>query len=480
MPDFGFVNGAYEAPSIYQDAQELINWYCEIDMQKPAGERGVIALYPTPGFAAPLVRPEIAEVRALYTLSGGQYLIAVVGTGVYFMNGTFTANKLGALNSGSGPVGISDNGLQVMIVDGANRYSYTLATGVFTGLDAADGAWVGGSCVDAVDNFLIYNKPGSQEWAATTALSTATNPLSFSSKDGAPDNLVRLFVVSREVFLLGETTAEVWIDVGTFPFPFSRIAGTSAQHGCAAEYSVSRLGESMAWVSRDSRGQGVIVIATGYTSKRISTHAVENTLVGQKISDARAFTYQMEGHEFYVCTFPSIDLTWVYDLSTNRWHKWLSVDALNVFHRARANCACLFQGQTLVGDFENGAIYALDNAIYAENGAEIRRVRRCPHLVRDLKRGFFQQLQIQFQPGVGLDGIAQGTDPQAMLRWSDDGGSTWGNEHWTSIGKMGQYKNRAIWRQLGFARDRIFEVAITDPVRPVIISANLIASSGAH
>jgi hypothetical protein len=86
-------------------------------------------------------------------------------------------------------------------------------------------------------------------------------------------------------------------------------------------------------------------------------------------------------------------------------------------------------------------------------------------------------LQIQFQPGVGLN-TGQGKDPQAMLRWSSDGGSTWSSEHWVSIGKMGRYTNRAIWRRLGWSRDRIFEVAISDPVNAVIVSANLKASVG--
>jgi hypothetical protein len=65
-----------------------------------------------------------------------------------------------------------------------------------------------------------------------------------------------------------------------------------------------------------------------------------------------------------------------------------------------------------------------------------------------------------------------------MLRWSNDGGSTWSNEHWVSIGKIGKYKNRAIWRRLGFARDRVFEVSVSDPIRTVIVSANLKASVG--
>jgi hypothetical protein len=65
-----------------------------------------------------------------------------------------------------------------------------------------------------------------------------------------------------------------------------------------------------------------------------------------------------------------------------------------------------------------------------------------------------------------------------MLRWSNDGGSTWSNEHWTSIGVQGRYKNRAIWRRLGQARDRIFEVVVTDPIKAVIIAANLKAEAG--
>ena len=224
----------------------------------------------------------------------------------------------------------------------------------------------------------------------------------------------------------------------------------------------------------------------GYFPKRISTHAVENTLVNQTVSDAIAYTYQIEGHECYVITFPTLDLTWVYDISTGLWHKWLWVDSQNKFHRHRSNCAALFQGVVLVGDYQNGQIYKLDPSNYTDNNNPIRRVRRCPHLVTDLQRQYFDEFQIQFQPGVGLEGITNpplnaetvGANPQAMLRWSNDGGSTYSNEHWSDIGLVGKYKNRIIWRRLGMARDRIFEVVVTDPVFACIISANLKASEG--
>ena len=137
----------------------------------------------------------------------------------------------------------------------------------------------------------------------------------------------------------------------------------------------------------------------------------------------------------------------------------------------------IFQEIILVGDYQNGSIYQLSLQTFTENGATLPRIRRCPHLTSDLKRQFFDDLQIQFQPGIGLSS-GQGSIPKAMLRWSDDGGSTWSGEHWANIGRQGKYKNRAIWRRLGYARDRIFEVVVTDPVYAVVISANLNASVG--
>ena len=67
--------------------------------------------------------------------------------------------------------------------------------------------------------------------------------------------------------------------------------------------------------------------------------------------------------------------------------------------------------------------------------------------------------------------VAQGSDPQCMLSWSDDGGHTYGNEHWRGIGKIGEYASRAIWRRLGRFYQRIFKLVITDPVKVVILGA---------
>ena len=331
--------------------------------------------------------------------------------------------------------------------------------------------------MDIVDNYFVYNRPDTQQFGASSVLSPISPALSFGSKDGAPDDLVTLIVDHREIYLLGESSSEVWVDQGTIPFPFTRIPGTSTQHGIAAPFSMSRLGNSFAYLSRNNRGQAQVVQMNGYVPQRISNHAVENTLANQNVDDAIAWTYQLEGHEVYVISFPSLSLTWCYDVASGMWHKWLYTNDLGQYERARGNCCAVFQGQVMVGDYANGKVYKLDKNNYTDDGQHVRRLRRAPHLVSDFQRQYFDELQIQFQPGVGL-ATGEGENPQAMLRWSDNGGSTWSNEYWTSIGRMGKYANRAIWRRLGWARDRVYEVTISDPVKAVIVSANLKATAG--
>ena len=560
MPDFGFVGTSYEAPSIYQDAQECINFFAEIDPQKQPGERGVVALYPTPGLVLK-TQLAVAEVRGLHTMSGEQILIAVSGSNVYSISTSMVATLIGTLASASGQVSISDNittnnGLTAYIVDGGNRYTWIAATNTFAVVSSSDGPWQGANVTDQVDNYFLYNEPGTHNWACSDLGLASSSLALYGTADGSSDLLVSLIVDRRQVYLLGETTTEVWTDIGNViagitTFPFQRVPGTSSQSGIDARFSLARFADSFVCVAKDNRGNGTIEMMQGYTWVRISTHAVEQSLIDKRTSDAIAYSYQIEGHEMYVVTFPSVNLTWVYDLSTKSWHKWLAF-ANGVFGRHRSNCGAFFADNYIVGDYENGKLYSIQNNVYTEDGATIRRLRRAPHLVADFQRQYFDELQIQFQPGVGLgvtpgydsegiitelanvppagpsyqliaefnweylatesgdeitteagDGFESlvtfaytgpdtagaeivteqypatpGYDPQAMLRWSSDGGSTWSSEHWTSIGKVGEYNNRAIWRRLGWGRDRIFEVSISAPVKAVIISANLKASAG--
>lgn len=106
-----------------------------------------------------------------------------------------------------------------------------------------------------------------------------------------------------------------------------------------------------------------------------------------------------------------------------------------------------------------------------------RRVRRFPHASEKQIWLFWDRLQIDIQAGTAL-ATGQGSDPQIMLRWSDDGGSTWSHEHWQSAGVLGNRTKRAIWRKMGRSRDRVFEMVVTDPVKWIFLQALALIREG--
>ena len=488
MADFvGFVGQAYEAASPTQDMQRLINWYPEIDPTKFSGskatgipeQRGVIALYPTPGL---LVRCQLSgEVRGFHVIPGGTTLFAVAGSTLYSIDASYTATSVGTLGTSSGQVYITDNGVALYLTDGSStRYYYTWGTGTFNTIN--DGPFTGGGVCGEVDNFMFYTRPGTNQFGCTDVGDIVSNPLNLGSKIGSSDNIVSIWADHRQLLLLGERTSEVWTDVGTFPFPFAVVPGQAIQHGLQAQDSVARLGEGIAYLALDTRGQATVAMwgASIGSPQRISTFAIEQAIQSYAVtSDAIGYSYSQNGHEFYVLTFPTADVTWCFDIATNMWHQRAWRDSNNVLHRHRSNCCVVFNQEILVGDWQNGAIYALSQSTYTDNGDPIPCIRRCPHLTSDLKRQFFSDLQVQFQPGVGLN-TGQGSDPQCILRWSNDGGLTFGNDHVMKIGKIGKYTRRAMKRRLGWGRDRVFEIEVTDPVWRVVVSANINASAGAN
>jgi hypothetical protein len=138
--------------------------------------------------------------------------------------------------------------------------------------------------------------------------------------------------------------------------------------------------------------------------------------------------------------------------------------------RHRAEIATYFLNRTIVSDSSNGRLYNIAGDVYTENGEEIIAEITTKHGSNELERIFCSALQVDLESGVGL-ATGQGSDPQIMMQASGDGGHTWGPERWRSMGKIGEYKARARWLRCGSARDFVFRLRISDPVKRVILGA---------
>jgi len=497
---------AYVARSVNAADNRMVNLFAEA-IPNEGKEAGF--LNRAPGLSL-LTTVGIGPVRGLWSFEGFMY--AVSGNTLYKINSSYTATALGTV-AGTGQVSMSDNGTQLFVAANGPSYIYNSNTNVFQQITDPD--FPGALTVSYLDGYFIFNEPNSQKiWVTSLLDGLSIDPLDFASAEGSPDGLVAVIVNNREAWLFGTNSIEVWYDAGTPDFPLARIQGASNEIGCAAAFSVAKLDNSIFWLGQDARGRGIVYRNNGYTGVRASNHAIEWQIQQYgDISNAIAYTYQQDGHSFYVLTFPTVQKTWVYDVVTQSWHERAGWSNGN-FIRYRPNCQTAYNNEVILGDYESGNLYAYDLDVYADNGQIqkwLRSWRVIPSGQNNLRRTAQHSLQLDCETGVGLNGIdvddnvewffytssgdqlvtntgdlllfsppvVQGANPEVMLRWSDDGGHTWSNEHWASMGRIGQYGRRVFWRRLGMTmklRDRVYEVSGTDPVKIAIVGAELLLS----
>jgi len=500
------LGSSYVARSTNAADNRMINLFPEI---VPEGGKEPAFLNRAPGLSL-VTTVGTGPIRGM--LESGQWLYVVSGHELYKVSQSYAATLIGNVRNNFGPVSMAFNGTQLFVADNGPSFVYNLLDNTYV----ENSSFPQAQTVTFIDGYFIFNEPDSQRfWVTESYDGTVLEGTSVANAEGSPDGIVSLIADHNELWLFGGNSVEVWYDAGLPPpgVPFQRIQGAFNEIGCAATYSVAKLDNSLFWLGADARGKGIVYRANGYTGVRVSTHAVEYAIAQyDTISDAIAYTYQQEGHTFYVLTFPSANATWVYDASTQAWHERASW-ANDQFIRHRSNCRAVFNGEVLVGDFENSNIYAFDLDVYSDNGGIqkwIRSWRALPTGQNNLRRTAQHSMQLDCEVGFTLPPAEipgplqylvtesgnrlitesgnyitnEGTDfgnpqPTVLLRWSDDGGHTWSNYHGKGMGATGQTGKRVIWRRLGMTlklRDRVYEVSGTDPVKIAIMGAELIVT----
>lgn len=448
-----FIGGAYTTRSSNLNAQVCQNYYVEIDKM---GAKNPISLVGCPGLIEWLDPSNQKEVRA-FTLYG-DYLIAIVGNTVYQINAAKIKTTLGTIGTDSGWVDISHDGVYMGIYDGTGAWSYDGTT--YATITDADLPDVSGAT--SQDGYHIVSREGTDQFFISDQDNvTSWDATNFATAESSGDTLVSPISVKNQVWLLGQRTTEVWYNSGE-TFPFNRNPGGVLGIGCGAKRSIGINEDILFWLDNKFR----VVVGKGIATEPVSTYQIDYQ-IGQltRKDDAVGFCYTQEGHDFYEISFPTDNKTFCYDITTALWHTRAS-GALDL--RSRANCAVLFDGKVLVGDYENGKIYEYSLSAYDDDGTVKRAIRTGQVVHNKQQRMFCNYLEIDMETGIGNATV---TDPQIVLQWSDDGGHTWSNEHWKSLGAVGEYKTRVRWNRLGYSRNRIFRTIVSDAVKRNIIDA---------
>lgn len=451
-PMFG-ISQKGKSPTV--TAQRRLNLYAEINT---AEDKSPISFYPTPGLE--LFATVSGTVRGWRVVKNRWFVVA--DANFYELSSAGVPTLRGSLSTSAGNVDLTDNGLQVLIVDG-NGYSFTLGTNAFATIG---GAFPGANTCAFDSGFALVNRPNTGEfWISNSYDLTTWAALDFATAESSPDNLVRVYTDQGQIILFGEEATEFWGGTGAVDFPYAPIGSATVEWGLVARWSVAKFNRSIIALMRNLLGQQQAVTLNGYTPVPISTPDVEYLWSQYSAtSDAVAYSYNLAGHPMYEINFPTEGKSWLFDGLTNLWSELESAGG-----RHWAEKGIVYAGQTYVSDYRNGNIYALTAQTYTDNGMNVAREIVGRHVFSEQDKTV-PAIEVDMQPGVG-NATGAGVNPVCALSISRDGGLTYGPTRFAAIGAIGQYQARARWLRNGRARDFIYKFRVTDPVYTVFTGA---------
>lgn len=425
---------------------KLVNCFAEA---AEGDKRDQFALMATPGLEV-WATVGSGPIRGAHVMAGTLYVVS--GGLLYSVDSNGTETSVGSIG-GSGLVRMADNGTQLCVVAGTT--GYILSAGSITTLSDHGITWPV-SDVSFIDSYILWTRDDTgQFFISGLADATSYDPADIATAEGYPDNIIGMMIDHREVQFYGTDTVEIFYNSGVAAFPFERQGNAFIERGCFDRDSIVKIDNSVNFVGNDR----IVYRLAGYQPVRISTHAIEYQL--RDVTYARGFTYDQEGHKFYC--LDTDNGTFVFDQATGLWHQRQSWDMTGW----RVNGAVRCYNRMILTSGTDGKLYLPSLELYEEDGETIAVDIYLPTIEGQRQRMTMHAFEVLCETGVGNADI---TDPQIMLRYSDDGGRNWSNEMWRSMGLVGDYRRRSIWRKLGQFRQRQMHLRITDPARTFVMS----------
>jgi hypothetical protein len=456
-----FATNSYESPSRPISAQRAVNCYAEV---QPKDAKTQVALFGCPGIEE-FATCGSGPVRGMHVMGGVLYVVS--GQRLYSVSSVGVATDIGGNITGSDVVSMDDNGSELVIVSGTNGYLYSTTIGFIL---ISDTDFNAANTVTFFDQRFVFDWANTNKFFASGILDGSSyNALAFASAEARTDN-VKAVILNKQVLLVcGDNSIEPWQNVGAANFPFERVPGVVIERGLAEPHGICKADNTVFFMG-DNR---VFYRLDGVSPIRVSTFPIEHVWQAHSTFDRLfCFSYSWMGHEFVVVTFPSTNTTWEYDIASGLWHERESWDINNrSLGRWRGNCHVSAYDYQLIGDAFSGAVGYFSHHTYTEFGNTVQMVATSPPIHSDRKRVHISKFEMDIEGGIGI-ASGQGSDPQVMLRYSKDGGRTWSRELWRKAGAAGEFKSRMRWLRLGQAREWVFELTVTDPVKRTVIQAH--------
>ena len=483
-----FIGGSDEGRSAPWNATRSINFFVETaaqDSKSPA------ALIGTPGTALFATFPT-GPIRMFHVVENLCFVVAGANLYELYVDGTFSASlgtlpspvntAIVAVDNGISSFGVGGN--QILLLANGLGYIFNLLTNTLTQITDPNFP-ANAQQVAFLDGYFIVTSQTMAFKVSELYNGLVWPALATAAAIAAPDNIQKPFGSNQVLYLIKDSTTEVWQDVAvptSQGCPFAHIPGSLVNFGTVADRSVARVGDTVFMLGttrvQNSAVYFGVVSVSGTSVQKVSTPAIDYRISRlTSLTDAISYSYVDEGHLFYVISFPTDDLTLVYDVTTQQWHERSThiADAPYALHRHLSNEYVFFGGKHLVSHHSEPKIFEMSSQFYDDGGVPIISIRTAQpiHDENEADNIKIFKLVIDAETGVGDGSTGHNGAPTAWLSWSNDGGRVWSSEYSSSLGKQGEFRTRLIWRRLGSPKNRIFRLRISDSVKKVLLSATV-------
>lgn len=402
-------------------------------------------------------------------------LYRVVGSLLYSVDSAGVHMSVSATTiAGNGYCTFANDGVNLFIANGDGQvYWYNGSALVQVTDPDIDGA----TAVTVINNQFVYTKP-TLFVVSDVGDGASASGLNAAGAEVKPDNIVRAYAFDQILYLFGENTVERWYNSGVGSPPFDRVTGQLTEVGCAAPLSVANTDNAVYWLGDDRS----IYRERGGQAQKISTTAISNAIEGYTtISNAVAYTFVLQGMDFYAIRFPSENKTWC--LNEKLGDKgWFELSSTIDGGQYDASYIVFCYGKNIISHVTNGNAYALDLDAYDQAGTLIARQRVLAPisgltLQAPGQRIKMNRFELLLEKGVGLVS-GQGSDPKIRIEASYDGGKSWSPGTWMRIGRLGETQLKAEWWNTKPFYELVLRITITDPVNLTIYGGAIDIKAG--
>ena len=440
------------------------------------------------GFSPAVEIINSGEGRGAFHSVRGNFVIAVISSGVYRINANLSVVFLGNIDTSTGEVYMDENlSQQICLVDGEDAYIYSYVTGNLTKQTLSlSGNTIIPNYVSYHNTFfLIASNPVSVNphyWYAYDYSTDDTIVLNTQlSLQNKPDNAIavkRLPGRGNNVAVFGESVVQIFTQIGG-TINYRNVQSFNIDSGCVSVSTIAGSDDFIVWLSKNENNSVQIMVTDGRDAQAIADDGISYLLETISRPDkSTAFLYRQDGHLFYQITFFDdednvsliIDFNKVSDPQNQTFPFYhVSDEDLN-YHPARQ--VVYFNGISYFVSLNDGVFYktTTSDTTYKyttdpeDLGEEIPRIR-ITNTVRLPNNAIFRANDFTFwiEQGVTdtflnkhltvppyLSGL---NIPKVDLSISKNGNQSFGTIVPRYLNPQGVYRNQINWQKLGQANE---------------------------